>query len=148
MKGAAIIAAARNYRSLDALGRLFFDPRMVLNVPALTQLESNRLFNELARQLHLAQLDIGEFKRQVLEAARGNPGEIVEMCKLAAQPQYQHGSRIKFAPLRIDALINLGILDERQRLRNRFRAQRYAPLRTAAERQHDLIPRADERNLH
>ncbi len=107
---------------MDALGRLFFDPRMVLNVPALTHLESNQLFNELAGQFRLAQIDLTqlemeEFKRQVLQTARGTPGEIVEMCKLAEQPRYHHGSHIKFAPLRIDALINLGVLDKRQRLR-------------------------------
>lgn len=134
MKGVGIIAAARDYNSLGALSRLFWDPRLVVNVPALTQPQSTELFNELAPQFGLTHLDIDEFRRHALEAAKGNPGEIVEMCKLAGRPQYQHGSRVKFAPLRIDALMNLGALDKAQGRGNRFRANRYPPVRTGAER--------------
>ena len=36
---------------------------------------------------------------------RGNPGQIVEMCRSATEPLYVSGRHIKFAPLRIDALI-------------------------------------------
>ena len=109
-KGVGMIAAARDYRCLDALAHLFWDPRKVVNVPALTQLEAHALFDRLVERLQLSHLDVERFREQVLDSAQGNPAEIVEMCKLAAQPQYQRGSHVMFAPLRIDAIIKLGAL--------------------------------------
>jgi hypothetical protein len=109
-KGVAIIAAARDYRSLDAVARLFWDPRTIVNVPPLTPLQSHTLFDRLVERFQLCHLDIEEFRDRVLHSARGNAGEIVEMCKLAAQPRYQVGSHVKFAPLRIDAIMRLGAL--------------------------------------
>ena len=40
----------------------------------------------------------------MLRSARGNPGQIVTMCRLAARPEYRQGRRVKFLPLRMDAL--------------------------------------------
>jgi hypothetical protein len=53
----------------------------------------------------LRDLDLDEFGNKALESAHGNPGQIIEMCRLAAQPQYQSGRYIKFAPLRIDTVM-------------------------------------------
>ena len=50
-------------------------------------------------------LDLDEFREKVLESAHGRPGQIIEMCRLATQPQYLAGRYVKFAPLRIDKLI-------------------------------------------
>lgn len=109
-KGVGVIAATRDYRCLDALSHLFWDPRKVVNVPPLAQSEAHTLFDRLVERLRLRHLDLEEFREQVLGSAQGNPAEIVEMCKLAAQPQYQHGSHVKFALLRIDAIIKLGAI--------------------------------------
>jgi len=109
-KGAGVIAATRDYPCLGALSRLFWDPRMVVSVPPLTQADASTLFNRLVVRLRLGHLNIAEFRKQVLDSAHGNPGEIIEMCKLAADPQYQHGAHVKFAPLRIDAIVKLGAL--------------------------------------
>ena len=107
-KDVGVIAAARDYRCLDSLSRLFWDPRMIINVPPLTQVEARTLFDQSVGRLCLNHLDLEQFRDQVLESARGNPAEIIEMCKLAAQPQYRHGTHVKFAPLRIDAIMRLG----------------------------------------
>jgi hypothetical protein len=47
--------------------------------------------------------DLAEFRRKVLDAAKGNPGQILTMCRMASNPAYQTEGRIKFPPLRIDA---------------------------------------------
>ena len=41
---------------------------------------------------------------QILKAARGNPGRIVQMCRLAADPAYHDGERVRFPALNIDSL--------------------------------------------
>jgi hypothetical protein len=66
-----------------------------------------RLFDIAAGQFGLRNLDVREFRDKALESARGNPGQIVEMCRMASNPMYVSGSHIKFAPLRIDALTRL-----------------------------------------
>jgi hypothetical protein len=76
--GMALFAASRDAFSLGALARLFWNP---------------------------AKADLDEFREKVLESARGNPGQIIEMCRLATQPQYHSGRYIKFAPLRIDTVM-------------------------------------------
>jgi energy-coupling factor transporter ATP-binding protein EcfA2 len=106
--GMAIVAVARSPFSLGALGRLFWDPRQTANFQPLSEQESAELFEAAADRFRLRRLDLDEFREKVLESAHGNPGEIVEMCRLAADPQYESGRYIKFAPLRIDALMNLG----------------------------------------
>jgi len=53
----------------------------------------------------LRQYDIEDFREKVLESAHGNPGQILEMCRLATDPRYVAGTYIKFTPLRIDTVI-------------------------------------------
>jgi GTPase SAR1 family protein len=103
--GMAIIATARDQLHLGELGRLFWDPRKTIHVQPLTDAEALRLFEAAADHFELRRLRLDEFREKVLDAARGNPGEIVEMCRLAAKPQYVAGNYIKFALIRIDALM-------------------------------------------
>jgi hypothetical protein len=103
-KGMAFVATARNAMCLGALGRLFWDPRATLHLEPLNHTGSTRLFDSAGEQFGLRKLDVQEFRAKVLESARGNPGQIVEMCRMASNPMYVSGGRIKFAPLRIDVL--------------------------------------------
>jgi hypothetical protein len=103
--GMTVIAAARDAVAMGALSRLFWDPRHVLNVPALNDRDAAQLFNVAADHFRLRDLDLEEFREKVLENAGGNPGLIIEMCRLATQPQYLAGRYVKFGPLCIDSLI-------------------------------------------
>ena len=107
-RGVCLVAAARDVASLGTLGRLFWDPARALNLPALQQRDATRLFECAADHFHLRDLELEEFREKVLESAQGNPGQIIEMCRLATQPQYVSGRYIKFAPLRIDTVIRFG----------------------------------------
>jgi energy-coupling factor transporter ATP-binding protein EcfA2 len=102
--GMAIIAAARNAADLGALRRLFWDPRQVIHLRPLGGADALRLFELAAERFQLHDLELDGFRRKVLESAKGNPGQIIEMCRLAAQAEYVSGRRVKFAPLRIDAM--------------------------------------------
>ncbi len=104
-RGMALFAASRDAISLGALARLFWNPAKALNVPPLQERDAEQLFEAAADYFELRNLDLGEFREKVLESARGNPGQITEMCRLAAQPQYHAGRYIKFSPLRIDTVM-------------------------------------------
>ena len=103
--GMALFAASRDAFSLGALARLFWNPAKALNIPPLHERDAEQLFEAAAGHFKLRNLDLDEFREKVLESARGNPGQIIEMCRLAAQPQYHAGRYIKFSPLRIDTVM-------------------------------------------
>ena len=103
--GMALFAASRDAFSLGALARLFWNPAKALHIPPLHERDAEQLFEAAADHFKLRNLDLDEFREKVLESARGNPGQIIEMCRLAAQPQYHAGRYIKFSPLRIDTVM-------------------------------------------
>ena len=115
--GVAIVAAARDTGSLGVLSRLFWDPRKMIHLRALNHADARRLFDLAASRYGLEQFELNEFREKVLESAQGNPGEIIEMCRLAANPAYISGKHIKFAPLRIDAMMRFLPTAAGQRLR-------------------------------
>jgi hypothetical protein len=102
--GMTLFAAARDAGSLGALARLFWNPQNVMHIPPLGPRDAEFLFESAAEKFHLRHLDLVEFREKVLRSADGNPGQIIEMCRLATEPQYLSGRYIKFAPLRIDAV--------------------------------------------
>jgi hypothetical protein len=102
--GVALFAASRDTRALGALARLYWNPQKVLSVPPLSERDAERLFESAADRFNLRHLCLEEFREKVLHSAGGNPGQIIEMCRLATQPQYLSGRYIKFAPLRIDTV--------------------------------------------
>jgi hypothetical protein len=104
-EGLALIVAARSATRLGAMGRLFWDPRASVNIPPLTHAHASQLFDLAAARFGLGHLDLERFRGKALESASGNPGQIIEMCRLASNPIYVSGRHIKFAPLRMDALM-------------------------------------------
>ncbi|HEX4229953.1 MAG TPA: ATP-binding protein [Bryobacteraceae bacterium] len=105
ISGVVLLAAARDPVALGALNRLFWHPDKTLHFKLLTAPDAERLFDVAADHFCLKDLDIQEFREKVLGSANGNPGQIVEMCRLARDPRYIAGKYIKFAPLRIDAMM-------------------------------------------
>jgi energy-coupling factor transporter ATP-binding protein EcfA2 len=104
-KGMGFVAAAREPAGLGALGRLFWDPRITVQVRPLNEPDAARLFDLAAESFYLHNLNVREFREKALDAAGGNPGQIIEMCRMATNPAYVSGRHIKFAPLRIDMVM-------------------------------------------
>ena len=105
MRGMSIIVSARRHSDLGVLGRLFWDPRETVHVSPLSEAEARRLFEAAAAFFHLQIVDLEDFRRRVLDSARGHPGEIIAMCRLAADPRFSSGGRAKFALIKIEALM-------------------------------------------
>lgn len=104
--GMIMLAAARDRLHLGELARLFWDPARTIQIHPLSKAESLELFEAAADHFRLRDLCLDDFRQRVLDAANGNPGQIVEMCRLAADPIYvTRGRHIKFAPLRIDVMM-------------------------------------------
>ena len=103
--GMTIVAAARDTAGMGALNRLLWDPERMLRIAPLNVRDAADLFDSAADLLNLGNLSLNGFREKVLECANGNPGQIIEKCRLATQPQYLAGRHVKFAPLRIDAFI-------------------------------------------
>ncbi len=108
LPGNCLLVTARSRDCLGYLRRLLWDPREEIALEPLTPRESGHLFDVAAAAFRLHSVDLGEFRRKVLESARGNPGQILAMCRLAMLPQYRTGGRIKFLPLRMDVLPAFG----------------------------------------
>jgi hypothetical protein len=102
--GSCLIATARSRGSLGHLRKLLWDPREEVCLKPLSHVEAGALFDGAAAAYKLSELDLDDFRNRTLASARGNPGQIVAMCRLAARPEYRRGRRIQFLPLRMDAL--------------------------------------------
>jgi hypothetical protein len=104
--GMSIIASARDALSLGALGRLFWDPRKTIQLGPLSDAEGRELFDSASKHYGLGATEAGDFRERVLECAKGNGGQIVEMCRLGSRPEYLTASgRIRFELVRIDSLV-------------------------------------------
>jgi predicted ATPase len=104
---ACLIVSATSRASLGFLRKLLWDPREEISLAPLGRSESQSLFGAAADRFELRTLDLADFRRKVLAAAGGNPGQILSMCRLACRAEYQAGRHIKFLPLRIDALSSM-----------------------------------------
>ncbi len=102
--GMVMIAVSRDALRLGELHRLFWDPRRTVQVAPLSDPEASTLFDLAADRFGLREFDLADFRPRVLDNAKGNPGQIVEMCRMAQHPQYHTGKHILFAPLHIDLM--------------------------------------------
>jgi hypothetical protein len=102
--GSCLVVAARSRDGLGYVRKLLWDPREQIVLRPLGGSDAQRLFAEAARAFRLPPPDGDDFRRKVLRAARGNPGQIVAMCRMAGRAEYWDGRRIKFLPLRMDVL--------------------------------------------
>lgn len=104
---ACLIVTATSRDKLGFLRKLLWDPREEISLAPLSRSDDQYIFDAAADGFDLRSLDLDEFRRKVLTAARGNPGQIVSMCRLAGRPEYQSGRHIKFLPLRIEVLSSM-----------------------------------------
>ncbi|MCZ2074189.1 MAG: ATP-binding protein [Bryobacterales bacterium] len=103
-EGMRMIAVSRDPFRLGEMHRLFWDPRGTIQMMPLSEADASALFELAADCFGLRKFDLSDFRPRVLENAKGNPGQIVEICRMARHPQYQSGKHLMFAPLRIDLM--------------------------------------------
>jgi hypothetical protein len=107
LPGCSLAVTSLSRASLGHLRKLLWDPRAGIALKPLPRAAAARLFAAAAARYGLPAPDLPEFRAKVLAAARGNPGEILAMCRLAAQPAYRRRGHLLFLPLRMDALLEI-----------------------------------------
>ncbi len=107
-KGNAIVGAAAHEHAAGALRRIFWNRQAGIALGSLNARDASALI-EAAMSAFLSDVQLPpDFAIRVAQAARGNPGRIVKMCILAANPAYQADDRhIRFAALFMDSLTRL-----------------------------------------
>jgi AAA domain-containing protein len=105
VKGNTIIGAAVHEHALGALRHIFWNPQVAVPLRSLSRRNADALL-EAAISAFLREVRLPpDFALRVAHAARGNPGRIVEMCILAANPAYRAGDcQIRFGALVMDSL--------------------------------------------
>jgi hypothetical protein len=104
LPGVSLIVTAESRECLGYLRKLLWDPREEIALKPLSGSDALSLFEAASAMYRLESFDLDAFRRKVLTAARGNPGQILTMCRMASRSEYQDGRHIKFLPLRMDAL--------------------------------------------
>jgi hypothetical protein len=103
--GMNLVVSASDLATMGSLQKLFWDPRIALVLPPLHEKNARELFNEASRQFGLGtEPDFENFRERTLESTRGNPGQIVEMCRLAADPRYRSSGFLHYSLIRIDTI--------------------------------------------
>ena len=92
---------------IDQFSRFFYwDDRELLALPPLPRDAALQLLETCITRCGLSQLNLSDFREEVLELSKQVPGAIVKMCALAADPRYQYGSRIKTKTVYVDYLMS------------------------------------------
>lgn len=85
----------------------YWDERQRMILEPLHESAARELLESCIRRFDLASLDLDGFRETVLSMSGHNPGVLVKMCELAAEPRYHYGSRIKTRLIHIDYLMSL-----------------------------------------
>ena len=102
-----LLARSPSYEDLGQATRLFWAQDQRLELPPLAPDEAEQLFDAAIANQRLEQLDLSEFRKQVIEASRNLPGAIVKMVAMAGQPQYRYGNSVKANLIYMDYLMQL-----------------------------------------
>ncbi len=89
------------------LASLYYGRHLRLMLDPLSPAAARELLEWCLERFGLTRLELGGFKSQVLALSGRNPGALIKMCRLAAQPGYQHGAYIKTKLIYLDGVLNL-----------------------------------------
>ena len=96
--------------SLEEVGHVantYWGEHQRLILEPLPESAARELLESCIRRFDLARLKLDDFRKAVLLMSGCNPGALVRMCELAAEPRYHHGSKIKVRLIHIDYLMSL-----------------------------------------
>lgn len=106
LSGCSLVVGASSRTETGYLWKLLWDPREEIALKPLSRTEAYSLFDLAASRYQLDKGVIDSLRDRVVGAARGIPGQIIAMCRLAQRPEYRNRMRVMFVPLRIDAMIS------------------------------------------
>jgi hypothetical protein len=102
-----LVARGSGPEEVGHAANTYLDERQRLILEPLHESAARELLESCIRRFGLARLNLDGFREAVLSMSGHNPGVLVKMCELAAEPRYHYGSRIKTRLIRIDYLMSL-----------------------------------------
>jgi hypothetical protein len=92
---------------IDQFSAFFYwSDRELLALKPLPAKAAIELLESCIERFGLSQLDLSNYREELVELSKQVPGAIVKMCALASDPRYQYGSRIKIKTVYIDYLMS------------------------------------------
>jgi hypothetical protein len=109
MRNAPVYLVARGSgpEEVGHAANIYWNDRQRLILEPLNETAARELLESCIRRFGLDRLDLDDFREAVLSMSGSNPGVLVKMCQLAAEPRYHYGSRIKTRLIHIDYLMSL-----------------------------------------
>ena len=107
-KGNTIVGTAVHSRAVGALHRVFWNQQTTVNLHPLSRRDANVLIEQAVSTFTPDLSAMPDLALRIAQAARGNPGRMVEMCIRAADPAYQaEDHHIRFGAVLMDSLTGL-----------------------------------------
>lgn len=99
-----VVAIARSHHMEDTgfLQPLYPDRHARYELKNFDFATAQKFAEEIVRRAGLSAVNISEFIGKALELTEGNPGAIVAMLEMAANPRYRSDEHIKITPLYVD----------------------------------------------
>jgi len=106
-----LVARGSGPKEIGYAVNIFGNERERLILGPLPESAARELLESCIRRFGLARLNLDGFRKAVLSMSGYNPGVLVKMCKLATEPRYHYGARIKTGLIHIDYLMSLNGLN-------------------------------------
>lgn len=102
-----VYLAGRGYSQVEIgyAWSLYWTDEYRIPVRPLSESAARELLNTCIDRYALSALNVDTFREELLGLSGHLPGAIVKMCKLAANPRYHYGDRVKLKLLHVDYLM-------------------------------------------
>ena len=102
-----LVARGSGPEEVGHAAKMYWNESHRLILEPLRESAARELLEWCIRRFGLARLNLDDFREAVLSMSGHNPGVLVKMCELAAEPRYHYGSQIKTRLIHIDCLMSL-----------------------------------------
>ena len=100
-----ILARGFTERENGHVRKLYWNDQQRMKMTPLTKKAASELLEQCIRHYGLLNMDLDDFRIEILRLSEKVPGAIVKMCAFAAQPRFQCGRKIKTKLVHIDYLM-------------------------------------------
>jgi hypothetical protein len=102
-----LVARGSGPEEVGHAAKMYWNESHRLILEPLRESAARELLEWCIRRFGLTRLNLDDFREAVLSMSGHNPGVLVKMCELAAEPRYHYGSQIKTRLIHIDCLMSL-----------------------------------------
>lgn len=101
-----LLARGPTERDIGHVSNIYWGSRQQVSLDPLPEEAGRELLECCIRKFTLGNLELEDFRKEVLRLSGLLPGTIIRMCHLAQAPKYRFGSRVKTKLIHIDCLMS------------------------------------------